>query len=261
LISSTSQLGFSYWFEVQVIGFSTEYRQVAYQKIVGSVQNAVSRKSQQQAASVVHEPRPNNTNAAVTVTNDESIDEKFRHAVLDNYESIEHAWNAFDCLSEPKNQLIRSDFKGQLARCSVSNTGDISLVHVAALGMIGLQLKSKEKGTLRKKMDKHNTKVRSESRYLHFPLMSVYSPKLIRFEDFEAFLLGDLESSSSDKKATEQQQSNVAELPVDVPFLPDTYSHRPSVEDQVIDLLLGNVACNGGCIAAHGMGGAGTHRT
>ena len=91
--------------------------------------------------------------------------------------------------------------------------------------------------------------------------MSVYSPKLIRFEDFEAFLLGDLESSSSDKKATEQQQSNVAELPVDVPFLPDTYSHRPSVEDQVIDLLLGNVVCNGGCIAAHGMGGAGTHRT
>jgi hypothetical protein len=91
--------------------------------------------------------------------------------------------------------------------------------------------------------------------------MSVYSPKLIIFEEFEAFLLGDLESSSSDKNATEQQQSNVAELPVDVPFLPDTYSHRPSVEGRVIDLLLGNVACNGGCIAAHGMGGAGTHLT
>ena len=115
---------------------------MAYQKIVGSVQNAVSRKTQQQAASVVHERRPNNTNAVATVTNDESIDDKFRNAVLAKYESIERAWNAFDCLSEPKNQLSRADFKGQLAYFPVSNADDISLVHVAALRMIGLKLKS-----------------------------------------------------------------------------------------------------------------------
>jgi hypothetical protein len=85
----------------------------------------------------------------------------------------------------------------------------------------------------------------------------VYFAKLIRFEAFEAFMLGAQDTSSDDKKA-EQKQSHVAELPVDVPSLPDTYSHRPSVEGQVIDLLLDNVTCIGGCIAAHGMGGAGT---
>ena len=90
------------------------------------------------------------------------------------------------------------------------------------------------------------------------PLICILQKKLIRFEDFEAFILGAPETSSSATKSTEEHQSHVAELPVDVPSLPDNYSHRPSVEGQVIDLLLGNVACRGGCIAAHGMGGAGT---
>jgi hypothetical protein len=117
LISSTSELGFSYLFEAQVIGFSTEYRQVAYQKIVGSVQNAVSHKHQQ-AATVVHELPPNNTDA-VTVTKDDSIDETFRSAVLEKYESIERAWNAFDCLSEPTNQVNRADFKGKSHRLCI----------------------------------------------------------------------------------------------------------------------------------------------
>jgi hypothetical protein len=83
---------------------------VAYQKIVASVQNAVSRKHQQ-AATGVHEWRPNNTDT-VMGAKDDSIDDKFRSAVLAKYESTERAWHALDCLSEPKNQLNRADFKG-----------------------------------------------------------------------------------------------------------------------------------------------------
>ena len=106
---------------------------MAYQKIVDSVQNAVSRKKLQ-AAAVVHEPSPKNAGAAATIEKDDSIDEKFRNAVLAKYESIEHAWHAFDCLSAPKSQLTRADFKGLLDTVidMYLNSDKTSLVYVCS---------------------------------------------------------------------------------------------------------------------------------
>jgi hypothetical protein len=56
-----------------------------------------------------------------------SVDEQFKALVFEIYSSVEHAWGAFDSISEPRGQLSRADFK-------------------TVLKMLHLAISSKEKG-------------------------------------------------------------------------------------------------------------------
>ena len=106
------------------------------------------------------------------------------------------------------------------------------------LRMIGLSITSKEKRILRKRMDPSNS-------------------KFIQFVDFQSFFNIGTGPTSAPGPASNESESGAASIPVDTPSLPDNYSHRPNVEKQLIDLLVGKASCQGGCIAAYGMGGSG----
>ena len=114
-----------------------------------------------------------------------------------------------------------SDQPGQLSRADFK----------ACLKMIGLTMTSKEKGQLRKMMDPSGS-------------------KLIRLHDFKAFMM---EAAVDASTAATPQKARMANLPVDMPSLPDNYSHRHNVEDQIRDLLIGKAACKGNTVAAQGM--------
>jgi CO dehydrogenase nickel-insertion accessory protein CooC1 len=100
--------------------------------------------------------------------------------------------------------------------------------------MIGMTVTSKEKGTLRKMID-------------------VSGSKLIRFSDFEAFMK---KETGTDISLT-PEKSQIASLPVNMPSLPENYSHRHDVEDRIRDLLVLGKTCKGNTVAAQGMGGVG----
>ena len=106
------------------------------------------------------------------------------------------------------------------------------------LRMIGLSITSTEKRILRKRMDPSNS-------------------KFIRFVDFQSFFNIETGPISAPGPASNESESRAASIPVDTPNLPDNYSHRPNVEKQLIELLVGKASCQGGCIAAYGMGGSG----
>ena len=116
-----------------------------------------------------------------------------------------------------------SDQPGQLSRADFK----------ACLKMIGLTMTSKEKGQLRKTMDPSGS-------------------KLIRLHDFKAFMM---EAAVDAGTVAMPQKAQMANLPVDMPSLPDNYSHRHNVEDQIRDLLIGKAACKGNIVAAQGMVG------
>jgi hypothetical protein len=188
------------------------------------VQKAIAR----QAASVTPSKKDNKKSSA-SETASSSIDaigssvvhtslgDQFRTATLAKYGSTENAWDTFDNLSEPKGQLSRADFK------SICKT-------------IGLHVTSKDKGKLRKSIDKTNSKI-------------------IRLRDFEAFMSNGPATAIAPKIG--QQDDKIANVPFDSPSLPDNYRARPEVETKLIDLLVGTTACKGSVVSAFGMGGAG----
>ena len=102
------------------------------------------------------------------------------------------------------------------------------------LKMVDMTVTSKEKGTLRKMID-------------------VSGSKLIRFSDVEAFMKGRTDADIS----LTPEKSQIASLPVNMPFLPENYSHRHDVEDRIRDLLVVGKTCKGNTVAAQGMGGVG----
>ena len=87
--------------------------------------------------------------------------------------------------------------------------------------------------------------------------MDPANSKFIRFVDFQSFFNIETGPTSAPGPASNESESGAASIPVDTPNLPDNYSHRPNVEKQLIDLLVGKASCQGGCIAAYGMGGSG----
>ena len=87
--------------------------------------------------------------------------------------------------------------------------------------------------------------------------MDPANSKLIQFVDFQSFFNIETGPTSAPGPASNESESGAASIPVDTPNLPDNYSHRPNVEKQLIELLVGKASCQGGCIAAYGMGGSG----
>ena len=230
LIDSATEAGFAFLFEEQVISFSNAYRQVAYDKIIEGAQRAIVRRVKSLKESPpkdtttspasenlkLSSPRTGSSVSSSAVHT--SLNDQFRTAVLAKYGSTEKAWVAFDILNEPKGQLTRTDWK-------------------SCLKMIGLNITSKEKGKLRKNMDKSNRKI-------------------ISAEDFKAFMSNSTESSIA-ARPKHEQKVGLANVPFDSPALPDNYRVRPDVENKLIDLLVGTTVCKGSVVCAFGMGGAG----
>jgi hypothetical protein len=111
------------------VGYSAEYRKVAYFKIIEAVQTAVAERSAQEATTVIHA-------ASEAATNEDtaSPDQQFRDAVLRKYASIASAWNVFDGISTTPGQLTRGDWK-------------------TVLKILGLKMTRSQQAAIRKKMD------------------------------------------------------------------------------------------------------------
>ena len=98
--------------------------------------------------------------------------------------------------------------------------------------------------------------------------MDPLNSKLIRQNDFKAFMEAAVEQVS-DLTAAHEQNADIgkipvpmlASIPVDCPSVPDSYSHRHAIEQTILGLLLGHLACRGSSISAFGMGGSGSKTT
>lgn len=186
---------------------------MAYGKIAASAQKAITRR-----ASLADNSKSSETEKASSPSGfvssgavHTSLSDQFRTAALTKYGSIEEAWDSFDSLSQPKGQVSRADFK------SICKT-------------VGLHITSKEKGKLRKSIDKSNSKI-------------------ISLQDFEAFMLSSIDPIA---QKTDQTVGKIANVPFDAPSLPENYRARPEVENKLIDLLVGSTVCKGSVVCAFG---------
>jgi hypothetical protein len=79
---------------------------------------------------------------------------------------------------------------------------------------------------------------------------------MINFQHFQSFM-AKTDATTTTAVSTDKQAPGLPDIPVDAPVLQDGYSHRPKVEKEILDLLVGRSPCVGNCISAYGMGGAG----
>jgi hypothetical protein len=214
LIDMYKKLGFSFLFEEQVIGHSAEYRKACYDKIRDAVTDAIA------TTNTNADPVTLNTTITRTAAHTHTMPIDVITASADEQfrRLVIDIYSSAEVAWSAFDDI--SDPPGQISRTDFK----------AVLKLLRLSISSKDRGKLRKKMDPTNS-------------------KFITFEDLQAFVC------HSDAAATKSgdSESALADLPVDMPSLPDNYRPRADVERQVVELLVGEAPCKGSTSAVHGM--------
>ena len=223
LIAQYQSLGFEFLFSEQVVGYSHEYRQVCYDKIAESVERAMTESIARNKLRITKQATGATAHESGDVADaDAPLEDQFRARVLRIYGTLEEGWKAFDGIGDIPGELTRRDWK-------------------TVLLLLDIAVSSKEKGALRKKLDPANR-------------------KMISFTDYASFMgssnaaaeQGNLDADGGTVNAM-VLQTKFADLPADVPDVPDAYCARPATETRIIDLLLGKVPSKSPCVLAQGM--------
>jgi hypothetical protein len=141
IIDQYTKLGCGYLFSSQVIGFSSEYRSAAYEKLAHAIKRAVATRQPNAKSKKV--------NASADVHAHATSGGIFRSGVLGKYGSAENAWRVLSQVSEGSDGLSRSDFKAMLA-------------------MLKIKLPKEETKKLRRQMDPENSKMVKKPDFIRF---------------------------------------------------------------------------------------------